>query len=147
MHSRILRAEKARSRPSAADQFQGAVRNHNITADQTKLQVLSVWFPAGSRTNPHTHPDDQLLIVTEGEIAIAIGRQRFLLQPGELMVIPKDVWHWHGATPYQDGCHLSIKQHAPGEWGTPPPEDQAEFEAYGDWGTWLEGVGNARPRP
>ena len=140
MHSRALRAEKARSKPSAADQFQGAVRNHDVTDGQTDVQVLSVWFPAGGRTNPHTHPHDQLLVVTEGEIAVGIGKRRLLLQPGEMVVIPKDVWHWHGATPHRDGCHLSIKPHAAGEWGRAPAGDQAEWDAYGDWDSWLSGV-------
>ena len=140
MYGKPLRAEKARSKPSPAEQFVGAVRNHNITQDQTDKQVLSVWFPAGGRTTPHTHPDDQLLIVTEGEIAVGIGTRRLLLKPGEMVVIPANVWHWHGATPHLAGCHLSIKQHAPGDWGTPPPEDQAEFAAYDDWESWLAGV-------
>ena len=140
MYNLVLRAEKARSKPSPARDFVGGVRNHNITEDKTDVQLLSVWFPAGGRTNPHTHPNDQLLIATEGEIAVGIGRRRLLLAPGEMVVIPKDVWHWHGATPLGDGCHLSVKPHGPGEWGVPPPEEQAEFDAYADWDAWLAGV-------
>lgn len=140
MHSQILRAWKARSQPSPPDHFEGPVRNHNITAGQTDVEVLSVWFPAGGRTNCHTHPTDQLLIVTEGEIAVGIGSSRYLLRAGEMIVIPRDVWHWHGAAPHRDGCHLSIKPHAPGDWGEPPAADQAEFDAYDDWDLWLQGL-------
>ena len=136
----VLRASKALSQSSAAANFQGAVRNHKLTGDDTEIEVLSVWFPAGGRTNCHTHAVDQLLLVTEGEIAIGIGADRKLLRVGEMIVIPSGVWHWHGATPHLDACHLSIKAPSAGDWGEPPPADRAEFEAYDDWDLWVQAV-------
>ncbi|MSO96398.1 MAG: cupin domain-containing protein [Thermoleophilia bacterium] len=141
MYSEPLRALRARSLASPAANFQGAVRNHHVTEGKTELEVLSVWFPAGGRTNSHAHTADQVLVVTEGEIAVGIGTDRYLLRPGEMIVIPPNVWHWHGATPHSDGCHLSIKLTTPTDWGAPPAGDQVEFDAYDDWASWLQGAG------
>jgi quercetin dioxygenase-like cupin family protein len=137
----VLRATKALSQPSSAANFQGAVRNHKLTGDESGIEALSVWFPAGGRTNCHTHAVDQLLLVTEGEIAVGIGAERKLLRVGEMIVIPADVWHWHGATPYVDASHLSIKAPSASDWGEPPTADRVEFDAYGDWELWIQGVG------
>jgi quercetin dioxygenase-like cupin family protein len=138
----ILHALRAVSHPAPAGFFQGDVRSANLTEGSTDVELMSVWFAAGSRTNSHTHPTEQVLIVTEGEIALAIGTQRYLLQPGEMVVVPKEVWHWHGATPHGNGTHLSIKPNpAPGQWNDPPPPDRAEFDAYDDWDSWIEGLG------
>jgi quercetin dioxygenase-like cupin family protein len=137
----ILRALVARSRPAPAGFFQGDVRTADLTRGTTEVEFICAWFKTGSRTNSHRHPTEQVLIVTQGEIAVAIGTERHLLQPGDSIVIPKDVWHWHGATPRRDGAHLSIKPNpAPGDWNDPPPAEQAEFDAYDDWDDWLEGL-------
>lgn len=140
MHGEILSAWKARAKPAEPANFAGTVLQHNVTQGQTEVQILAVYFAAGSRTILHTHPTDQLLQCFEGEIAVGIGRERRLLRPGELIVIPKEVWHWHGATPILDGAHFSIKPHADTRWGGAPPEEQAEFDAYGDWQSWLAGA-------
>jgi quercetin dioxygenase-like cupin family protein len=136
----VLRATKALAQPSPAANFQGLVRNHKLTDQESGIEVLSVWFPAGGRTNCHTHAVDQLLLVTEGEIAVGIGTERKLLRVGEMIVIPADVWHWHGATPHRDACHLSIKAPSASDWGEPPAADRVEFDAYSDWERWVEGV-------
>ena len=136
----ILRATKALSRPSPAANFQGSVRNHNVTGGETEIEVLSVWFPAGGRTNCHTHAVDQLLLVTEGEIAVGIGVDRKLLRVDEMIVIPAGLWHWHGATPYLDACHLSVKAPSESDWGEPPTADRAAFDAYDDWERWVQGI-------
>lgn len=143
----ILRATKALSRPSPAANFQGSVRNHNVTEGETEIEVLSVWFPAGGRTNCHTHAVDQVLLVTEGEIAIGIGADRKLLRVDEMIVIPAGLWHWHGATPFLDACHLSIKVRSESDWGEPPAADRAAFDAYADWELWLQGVSVGPQRP
>lgn len=140
MTTPVLRATKALSQPSPAANFKGLVRNHKLTGSETEIEVLSVWFPAGGRTNCHTHAVDQLLLVTEGEIAVGIGTERELLRVGEMIVISAGVWHWHGATPHLDACHLSIKPPSASDWGEPPAADRAEFAAYDDWELWVQGI-------
>ena len=140
MMTHVLRATKELSQPSPPENFQGAVRNHKLTDAESEIEVLSVWFPAGGRTNCHTHAVDQLLVVTEGEIAVGIGTERKLLAVGEMILIPAGIWHWHGATPHLDACHLSIKPPSASDWGEPPAADGAEFAVYDDWELWVQGI-------
>lgn len=136
LHGEVLRAFKGLSLPADQANFTGAVRQHAVTGGDTEHHIVAVWFPAGARTILHHHPVDQLLVCFEGEIAVAIGKERRLLVAGEMLVVPKDVWHWHGATPHADGAHFSIKPHGPTTWGGAPAEEQLEFDAYVDWAGW-----------
>lgn len=141
VHNAVLRAWKAASKPAAVPaNFTGDVRQHNLTRGETDLEILGVWFPAGARTILHHHAADQLLQCIEGEIAVGIGTERRLLAPGEMIVIPKGIWHWHGATPLGEAAHLTIKTYSQTTWGGAPAGEHPEFEAYADWATWAAGV-------
>jgi quercetin dioxygenase-like cupin family protein len=69
----------------------------------------SVSFEAGARTNWHTHPKGQVLIVTEGsgfyqekgKLARAIGK-------GDVVNIPENTEHWHGASATSKMTHIAI---------------------------------------
>lgn len=141
LHNAVLRPLKALSKPAAVpENFTGAVRQHNLTQGQTMHECLAVWFPAGARTILHRHEADQLLQCIEGEIAVGIGSERRILTLGEMIVVPAGIWHWHGATPLGDACHLTIKQYSTTHWGGAPAEEQPEFDAYADWVSWAAGV-------
>lgn len=140
VYNGVLRPSRALSSPAKPEWFTGNVRQHWLTGTETNHEILGVWFPAGARTNIHHHAVDQILHCFEGEIAVGIGKERRVLAPGELIVIPAGVWHWHGATPLGDAAHFSIKAHAGTTWGGAPADEQAEFDAYVDWASWVAGV-------
>ena len=81
-----------------------------------------VHFPRGVRTAWHTHPAGQNLIVTQGKIytGTADGVVH-IAHPGDVVLCPKDVKHWHGAGLDEDGEHIAIT-----------------FEKEGKNVTWLE---------
>ncbi|KAA6333134.1 hypothetical protein EZS27_018430 [termite gut metagenome] len=61
--------------------------------------VGSVTFEPGGKTHWHTHPIGQTLLVIEGKgYYQERGKSARLLCKGDVVVIPKDVEHWHGAT-------------------------------------------------
>ncbi|WP_028980275.1 (R)-mandelonitrile lyase [Sporocytophaga myxococcoides] len=72
-------------------------------------QVSNVIFEPGARNNWHTHPGGQILIVTEG---IGYFQERGqpirIIQQGEVVHIPPDVEHWHGASPGNECTHIAI---------------------------------------
>lgn len=69
----------------------------------------SVTFMAGARTNWHTHPSTQTLIVTEGEGWYQErGKEAVKLQKGSVIPIPKDVEHWHGASAESKLVHIAV---------------------------------------
>ena len=68
-----------------------------------------VSFEPGARTAWHTHPAGQTLIVTFGIGWVQqAGGRRQQIQPGDVIWIPPDVKHWHGATATNRMSHIAI---------------------------------------
>ncbi len=79
-------------------------------ADSSDVELLAVWFSAGARTRPHIHDVDQVLHVLEGTCAYGDENGVTLVHTGEIITVPKEVWHWHGATPREPMMHISIRK-------------------------------------
>jgi quercetin dioxygenase-like cupin family protein len=84
------------SQPSgkgAAQYFTGTVRIDPLftSPDPARGLGVSVTFEPGARTNWHTHPLGQTLIVTAG--CGPVRRTR----PGDVVWCPPGEGHWHGA--------------------------------------------------
>ena len=71
--------------------------------------IANVTFEAGARNNWHTHPGGQILIVTDGiGYYQEKGKPIQLIQTGDVIKIPADVKHWHGASIDSDLTHIAI---------------------------------------
>lgn len=69
----------------------------------------SVTFEPGARTHWHTHPKGQVLIVTAGEgFYQDKGKPAQRIRKGDVINIPENVEHWHGATANSKMVHLAI---------------------------------------
>jgi quercetin dioxygenase-like cupin family protein len=77
--------------------------------DAKAVRTLRLKFPAGSRSNWHSHSNGQLLMLEEG-----LGRTQdrngpvLEMRPGEPRYTKAGVEHWHGAAPDQDSVQLTI---------------------------------------
>ena len=73
------------------------------------FSVGSITFEPGARTNWHTHPKGQVLIVTEGEgFYQEKGRPAQALNKADVVNIPENVDHWHGAAANSTFVHIAI---------------------------------------
>ena len=81
-----------------------------LAKDKNNDFVLgSVTFEPGARTNWHTHPKGQVLIVTEGEgLYQEKGKTAQVIKKGDVIKIPENVQHWHGATASTKMVHIAI---------------------------------------
>ena len=90
--------------------------------------IGNVTFEPGCRNNWHKHPGGQILLVTggrgwyqeEGKIAREI-------KAGDVVKIPANVKHWHGAARDSWLVHLSVEtnsQAGPAEWLEPVTDDE-----------------------
>ena len=69
----------------------------------------SVTFEAGSRTNWHYHPSGQILMVTEGTGYHQIeGQTKETIVKGDVIKVPKNVKHWHGASTDETMTHIFV---------------------------------------
>jgi quercetin dioxygenase-like cupin family protein len=66
-------------------------------------------FPAGSRSNWHSHSWGQLLMVEQGKARTQVrGGPVLEMPPGQPWFTAAGVEHWHGAAPDQDVLQLTI---------------------------------------
>lgn len=85
-----------------AENFTGSAWNTGLVdADSSyTTSVGNVYFEPGARSNWHTHPGGQILIITAGvgfhQIA---GQPRQTLHKGDVVKCPPNTLHWHGASP------------------------------------------------
>ncbi|CAL1517788.1 cupin domain-containing protein [Chitinophaga sp. MM2321] len=94
-----------------ADYFTGtAWVNILVPQDQTgSYSIGDVVFEPGCRNNWHTHPAGQTLLVTAGNgYYQEKGKPARLLTKGDVVKIPSDVEHWHGATHDSYFTHIAI---------------------------------------
>lgn len=71
--------------------------------------IGSVTFEPGARTNWHTHPKGQILIVVEGQGWYQQkGQPAQAIKKGDVVNIPENTEHWHGATAGTKMVHIAI---------------------------------------
>jgi 4-carboxymuconolactone decarboxylase len=114
----ITRSGSQPSRQGPAENFTGSVRvdpwfQANAPARTTGALVT---FEPGARSAWHSHPLGQTLIVTEG-----IGRVQQWdgpideIRPGDVVWIPPNQKHWHGASPNSGMAHIAIVEQLDGK--------------------------------
>lgn len=97
--------------PLPADWFVGnAFLTPLLAKDKNnEYSIGSVTFEHKARTNWHTHPKGQVLIVTDGEGWYQEkGKPAQPLKKGSVVNIPENVEHWHGASAHSSMTHIAI---------------------------------------
>jgi 4-carboxymuconolactone decarboxylase len=128
----IMRAGTRPVSAAPAQNFTGSVKVEMLYAPvgAERASAGTVRFSPGARTAWHAHPLGQTLVVTAG-----IGRvQRWggpleEIRVGDVVHIPADVKHWHGAAPDSAMTHIAITEALDGraaEW-----MEQVNDELYG----------------
>lgn len=93
------------------DNFAGTAYLQMFGARDTELHASfgHVTFEPRARTNWHSHPGGQLLFITSGKgYYQAQGQPAQLLHEGDVVEIPRNVVHWHGAAPDSEFAHIAV---------------------------------------
>lgn len=134
----VTRAGTRTERAAAPQHFSGraTVDMLHVAAAPARASVGSVSFAPGARTSWHTHPLGQTLIVTAGiGQAQRWGGPVVEMRVGDVVHIPPQVKHWHGAAPGSAMTHLAISEALDGQsvtWMEPvtkAPASQAPVAA------------------
>lgn len=120
---RIQRSGSQPSQKGPAEYFTGTVRIDplNVADAPARHSAALVTFEPGARSNWHTHPLGQTLIVTagmgwtqcEGEAVVEI-------RAGDVIWCPPGHRHWHGASPTTAMSHIAVQEALDGKnvvWG------------------------------
>lgn len=85
----------------SAENFTGNAYNYGLMPMDSIFTTLvgNVYFEPGARSNWHTHPAGQILIITDGVGYHQIeGRPIKVIKKGDVVQCPPNVRHWHGAS-------------------------------------------------
>ncbi|HEV7257004.1 MAG TPA: carboxymuconolactone decarboxylase family protein [Bosea sp. (in: a-proteobacteria)] len=110
---RIVRSATSEMAIGPASQFTGQVRvSGRYRGDEpARIGGGTVSFAAGARTAWHTHPLGQTLFVVSGRGWVQKeGGPREEVGPGDVVWIPPNLRHWHGATADQPMTHFAIAE-------------------------------------
>lgn len=114
----IARAGALTPQPGPADRFTGTPQVTPLFGAQAPSHVSggSVTFPAGARSAWHSHPLGQVLVITAGTGWIqSWGGPIQEMRQGDVVRIPPNVKHWHGATPTASVTHIAIQEELDGK--------------------------------
>ena len=96
--------------------FTGTIHlNMLVTKDEVfNSSIGNMTFEKGARTNWHKHSGGQILLVTAGEGRYQEkGKDIQILKKGDVVKIPPNAEHWHGAAPNSMFAHISIEPNIP----------------------------------
>ena len=120
-----MEVKRSGSQPSGkgpAEYFTGTVRVDPLfqAPNPARMTAASVTFEPSARTNWHTHPLGQTLIVTAGcGLVQSWGDPIRKIRPGDVVWCPPGEKHWHGAAATTAMTHIAILEHLDGknvEW-------------------------------
>ena len=97
--------------PIEGTNFNGTAYLQRLMTDSETFDVVvsDVIFEPKARNSWHSHPGGQILIATAGKGFYQEERKPIqVLNPGDVVAIPADVKHWHGASPDSGFTHIAI---------------------------------------
>lgn len=111
-----------------AKNFIGQAYLSMLTGFDTGVPIGNVTFEPACRNNWHAHPGGQILLVTGGRGWYQEwGKPAQELHAGDVVNIPKNAKHWHGAAKDSWFVHLAVEAGAaegPAVWMEPVTDEE-----------------------
>jgi quercetin dioxygenase-like cupin family protein len=101
-NNHTLEAIFPKGEKGSEDFFTGNAFNIGLVAPDSvyTTAVGNVYFEPGARSNWHSHPAGQILIITDGIGYHQIeGQPIEVIKKGDVISCPPNTNHWHGASP------------------------------------------------
>ena len=107
---RIARTSDASLQPMGTETFSGTVHRRELgPIEALDGLALAVSFEAGARTHWHRHSGGQVLYVVDGGGRVGTRDGTVAeIAVGDLVEVPPDEEHWHGAGAQASMTHLSL---------------------------------------
>lgn len=127
---KVIKAGSSKTVWASADHFTGRVRVEDIFATEAPARSKGAYvtFEPGARTNWHTHPLGQTLIIAMGSGRVqSWGGPVQIVNVGDVVVFPAGEKHWHGGGLDSAMTHLTIGEVLDGkaaDWLEPVTDEQ-----------------------
>lgn len=82
-----------------------------------RMMVALMRMPAGTGSEPHTHPNEQWVYILEGAMDSVVDGKQKLVTPGGVIYIPANTIHHASATPDSDVTFFTVKDTSHGLHG------------------------------
>ena len=135
---------------SSGENFTGSIGVEPLLQanEPSRLTGGRVTFAPGARTNWHTHPLGQTLIVTAGVGWVQQwGGQTQEIRPGDVVRIQPNQKHWHGASANAAMTHIALTEQLPDGKRTEWMEKVSDAQYTAPPRATPDGVSNQQPRP
>jgi quercetin dioxygenase-like cupin family protein len=82
-----------------------------------RMMIGLMRMPAGTGSEPHSHPNEQWVYILEGRQEWEIAGKRSTVGPGSAIYVPANVIHHAKATPDRDVVFFTVKDTSHGLHG------------------------------
>jgi quercetin dioxygenase-like cupin family protein len=108
---KIVKINQVKKAPFESPLFTGSdVTIQELPTDSQEYRVNVVNFGKGVRNKFHSHSTEQILIITAGKGIVATEKEERVVTAGDIILIPADEKHWHGATRDSEFSHIYVMQ-------------------------------------
>lgn len=107
----VLRGQTLERIPVSKDNFNGNAQMARILPADNPMNISTgiVYFEKNAKTNWHTHPVGQLIIIASGHGQVQQeGGEIIDVYAGDAVWFPPYVKHWHGAAPDETMSHYAF---------------------------------------
>lgn len=129
-HLVINRSGSLASGKASSTTFTGEARVDSLFSATRESDAYGAYvtFEPCARTDWHSHPMGQTLIVSTGRGYVQRqGGPLYEIRQGDIAWTPADVVHWHGAAPETAMTHLALSERVPGKavaWGAKVTDEE-----------------------
>ena len=107
----VVRISDADKEAISSDLFTGPDVTRQVLLPVSKEYNFNVVnFGKGVRNKFHSHDHEQILIVTAGKGIIATETEEKIITVGDIVLIPANEKHWHGATADSEFAHIFVSK-------------------------------------
>lgn len=108
---RVININEVKKESYNSSLFTGpGVTRQVLFPDSKENNINVVNFGKGVRNKFHSHSTEQILIVTSGKGVIATETEEQVISSGDIVLIPANEKHWHGATKDSEFSHIYISR-------------------------------------
>jgi 4-carboxymuconolactone decarboxylase len=146
----VMRSSSQPPEMRPAENFTGSlgVESFLPPTEPSRVGGARVTFAPGARTNWHTHPLGQTLIVTAGVGWVQHwGGPTQEIRPGDVVRIPPNTKHWHGASANAAMTHIAVTEQLPDGKRTEWMEKVSDAQYTAPPRATANAASNQQPRP
>jgi 4-carboxymuconolactone decarboxylase len=146
----VMRSNSQPPEMRPAENFTGSlgVESFLPPTEPSRVGGARVTFAPGARTNWHTHPLGQTLLVTAGVGWVQHwGGPTQEIRPGDVVRIPHNTKHWHGASANSAMTHIAVTEQLPDGKRTEWMEKVSDAQYTAPPRATANVVSNQQPRP